>query len=167
MNKEQIVKNIDSIARRLTGKDGLNVLVHTTLIAAMEHAKAHGDVTLVDRLVRKVDGTAISGHDVRRYVQAFSPIAWGGKDYERVGLRSKDKNKNFVDWNLKAAAETPFYVWEGNQRVASPELDFDTFKSNIISLTNRLIKRLPPQDQAAAAVVMERVKAAVSAAKAS
>lgn len=165
MNKEQIVKNIESIGRKLNGKAGLSVLIHTTLIAAMDHAKQHGDVTLVDRLAKRIDGTAISGHDLRRYVQAFSPIAWGGKDYVNVGLRAKDA-KNYVAWNLAAAAATPFYAWQGNQRQAIPELDIDQFKDKLITFSAGLIKRLPEKDQAAAQVIWERVKATVTGQKA-
>lgn len=97
----EIKKAIDAIAR--TGKK-LDADIHTAAVSCLNHAEQHGDVTLCTRLVNAMPKSSRRKALVVWFVK-FGPLAFN----EKEKAFKVAKGKEVKQYDIEAAAETPFF----------------------------------------------------------
>jgi hypothetical protein len=108
--------------------------IHVAAAQCVMHAQAHGDITLLDRLVTGLhESVNVSG--LRMWVSMFTPIRWNNRD-GKIGLikRGSPMRKSAgtydmeglkvtfdeMGWAIEAANANPYWTLQPVQRAQAP-----------------------------------------------
>jgi hypothetical protein len=128
MNKQEIVAKIAGIKRSGKSLQANIVLVE---LAAMEHAKAHGDNTLLTRLVQALpQGVRVKA--LIQHIVDHTPYRFDDKT--NTFVKPKKTNKQFM---IKEAEAVPFYEYT-KETVSA--FDIDKAIQSALSLQSRYEK---------------------------
>ena len=110
----QIGKMVDTAIKHTLKGDAL---IHEAAVQCIAHAEKHGDVTLLDRLIKGV-GRSIRVEGLKVWTAEFTPIRWNGDG--KVGMLKKGQ-KGFVPFDIPKAETTPFWALAAaDERTARP-----------------------------------------------
>ncbi len=131
MSLKIIDKNIKQI---VTNATKLNMLIHSTAMLVIEHAKEHGDCTRALTLVNAMPAS------MRRtmlvlWFDKFTPIRVVLSN-DKVGIL-KPAAKGYVEWDIDTARETPFFQL-AEENPEAGVFDFD----KLVALVSRLGKTI-------------------------
>ena len=104
-----------------TSLKNLDKKVHECAVECLEHAKAHGDVTLMDALYDTLGGhnprsRGYRAKGLRVWVEKYSPIRWNGDG--KVG-QMNEGSKGYVAYDIEKATANPFWTLkEGIEKTA-------------------------------------------------
>lgn len=145
------LKNIDRNIRTITTNAAkLNMLIHTTGIMVLEHAKEHRDCTRALALVKAMPAS------MRRtmlvlWFETYSPIRIREAN-DKVGIL-KEAAKGYTDWNIEGAKEMPFFELANQNPEKS--YSFDDLVKMVERLSKQIEKKIAdgkvPEDDVASA----------------
>lgn len=151
-NRGQIRRNADKV----------NILIHNTAMLIANHAKEHGDCTRAQMLLFDLP-ESFRRTQLALWFHMFTPIVVKEKDAGWQSKMHKVGSKAYVDWDLEAAAENPWYkLAEANPE--DKELDFDALVKLVSSLAKRIETKVEkgkvkPEDQESAKAIAARLSA--------
>jgi len=151
MSLKIIQKNIKTI---VTTGNKLNMLIHTTAVLVLEHAKEHGDCSTAKDLLNAMPAS-MRRTMLKLWFESYSPIRFQMKDGVaiKVGML-KEAAKGFTPFNVDDARETPFFTL-AEQNPEGKVLDFDQIMNLVKGLAKRIDKQIEedkvkPEDVASA-----------------
>jgi len=116
---EDAKKIKEMITACVKSADDLYTSVHAAAVQCLLHAEAHGDVTLLDDLIRGLNKGTYSG-GLRFWAAKYTPIRWNGDG--KIGLIGPKKSptmfeehlkaNNNVAWNIVEAEANAFWTLE-------------------------------------------------------
>lgn len=116
-SKSDILKRIASIRRRGAKFDND---VHETAVLCLEHAREHGDVTLLTKLVAAMPRSG-RREALIYWARYFGPVKFNAKQ-ETFRLDQK-RVKNGESFDMEGANATPFYDLTKEKRPAQYDLE--------------------------------------------
>jgi len=156
MSLKIIQKNIKQIT---TSAAKLNMLIHTTGMLVIEHARpqadgGHGDCSIALNLINAMPAS-MRRTMLKLWFETYSPIRFQMKDglCVKVGML-KDTAKGFTPFNVDDARENPFFTL-AEQNPEGKVLDFDAILNMVKGLSKRIDKqveegKVKPEDVASA-----------------
>lgn len=110
----QIGKMVDTAITHTVKGDAL---IHEAAVQCIAHAEKHGDVTLLDRLIKGV-GKSVRVEGLKVWTAEFTPIRWNGDG--KVGMLKKGQN-GYKPFDIAKAEATPFWALSAaDERTAKP-----------------------------------------------
>lgn len=110
--------------------------LHIVASSALNHAKLHGDLTVLSKVMEAVPyGFHRRGLD--RWVTSYSPLAWNGAKGYGIKEGTKGKWMDLVD--IDGAAATPFYTMKQNVAENAP-FDFDKALGRLLDTAHKRLK---------------------------
>lgn len=159
MSLKIIDKNIRTIG---TNADKLNMLIYSTAMLVVEHAKEHGDCTRAQSLVNAMPAS------MRRtmlvlWFSTFTPIVVKADNAAWNAKMHKEGTKLFVPFDLEAARETPFFTL-AKQNPEPKILDFAGLVKLVEALGKRIEGRIErgevkDEDKDSARAIADRINA--------
>lgn len=150
--QEQPARTIENIradiVKVVTADGSMDITVHNLAVETLDHAANTGDFTLFAQLVGdcKTAGGVVYGRGVRsrrlgliEWATKFSPIRINGDGL--IGSLPKT-NKAYVEYNVEAATNTPFYDMKGesDRRSQNKAFDITVMLKRVGSFTNAIKK---------------------------
>lgn len=124
-----------TIATIVTTAGALQTLIHETAIECLQHAQEHGDVTIIDALVKALPkGQRVES--LIEWVQDYSPVRWNGA--KEVGLLKKEA-KAFTPFDIETAMTDPYYSHTAEQR-SKQKLSLEALQNIVAGLSTRIEK---------------------------
>lgn len=118
----------------ITTAGQLQTRIHELSLECIEHAQEHGDVTLIDFLVKELPkGQRVEA--LKLWVETFTPIRWNGKD--EVGML-KAEAKTFTPFAIEKAASEPYYKL--TKETIPRELSLEALMNIVNGFTKRIDK---------------------------
>lgn len=107
-------------------------------VECVEHAKAHGDATLMLYLCQELPvGQRVQA--LKDWVHAFSPIKLTTQDGKFVGVKIAPKDSKFyVEWDIDGAKANPYYTFTVEN--APKPLTLEALKKIVAGLSKRYEK---------------------------
>jgi hypothetical protein len=114
----------------------LQETLHIVASSALNHAKLHGDLTVLSKVMEAVPyGFHRRGLD--RWVTAYAPFSWNGAKGYAIKEGTKGKWMDAVD--IDGAASTPFYTMKQNVAENAP-FDFDKALGRLLETAHKRLK---------------------------
>lgn len=136
MELKQIDRNIKLVK---TNGAKWNLLVHTTAVAILEHALAHGDCTRALALVEAMPASTKRGALIDWFAD-YSPIGMNVK--ERKCAFHKKESKRYKEFDIPTATANPWFERDSVKKEDLPDTTLEEAHKKMFKLANFFKKRL-------------------------